>query len=164
MGHILAALTHQNALVMRLILQNGMRVSDALELRTAQIKPSGWYVEKKTGKRRRYGIPLPLREAILAQAGDVWAFPGRKPGTHKTRQAVWMDVKRAQKAFRMPANVGTHTARKIYAVELMRRYGQIERVRRALNHADVATTMIYAMADALVARRFSQLPAWWRSR
>lgn len=153
---VLAALTMQNRLVIELVLHTGMRISDALELRTEQLKPSGWYVEKKTGKRRRYGIPEPLLSAIQAQAGDVWAFPGAKPGTHKTRQAVWKDVKRAARAFRMPQNVGTHSFRKAYAVELLRKYGDLERVQRNLNHSSPSITAVYCMADMLLERRLAR--------
>lgn len=66
---------------------------------------------------------------------------------HHTRQAVWKDVKRAAQAFRLKQNVGPHSARKVYAVDLMKRYGDIERVRRALNHSSESVTLIYAMAD-----------------
>lgn len=44
MGHILAALMPTNALIIRLCMATGLRVSDVLELRTAQLKsarPSG---------------------------------------------------------------------------------------------------------------------------
>lgn len=34
----------------------------------------------------------------------------------------------------IPQNVGPHSFRKIYAVDLMEKYGDIERVQRALNH------------------------------
>lgn len=51
MEHILALLMPSNALVMRVILHTGMRVSDVLSLKTADLKPSGWYTESKTGKR-----------------------------------------------------------------------------------------------------------------
>lgn len=154
MEHVLAALTPQNQLIMRVILHTGMRVSDVLELRTEDLKPSGWYTEKKTGKRRRYGLPKELLAQIRAQAGQKWAFPGRLDGgRHKTRQAVWRDVKRAQRAFRLPQNIGTHSARKVYAVRLMEKYGDIERVRRALNHDSTSVTAIYAMSDMLLERR-----------
>ena len=89
----------------------------------------------------------------MAQAGKVWAFPSPRSGGHKTRQAVWADVKRAQKAFRLPQNIGTHSARKVYAVRLMERYGDIARVRRALNHSSNSVTAIYAMADQLLAAK-----------
>lgn len=138
---------------MRTILHTGMRVSDVLNLKTADLQSSGWYVEQKTGKKRRYGLPGPLLEQIKAQAGDVWAFPGRDPTKHRTRQAVWKDVKRAAVAFRLPQNVGTHSARKVYAVELMHKYGDIRRVQRALNHSSPMVTAIYAMSDQLLERR-----------
>ena len=155
-GHVLAALTMQNRLIVRVILHTGMRISDVLALKTSDLKPSGWYTEQKTGKRRRYGLPAPLLAAIKAQAGPVWAFPGRlSPLKHKTRQAVWADLKRASRAFRMPQNVGTHSARKVYAVDLMAKYGDIERVQRALNHDSPSVTMIYAMADQLLQRKLA---------
>jgi len=154
--HVLAALMPQNALIMRVILHTGMRLSDVLELRTSDLKPCGWYTEKKTGKRRRYGLPAALLDEIKAQAGLEWAFPGRDPLVgHKTRQAVWKDVKRAQKAFRLPQNIGPHSMRKVYAVDLLQKYGDIERVRRALNHGSASVTAIYAMADQLLERKLA---------
>lgn len=154
MEHVLALLTPSNALVMRVMLHTGMRVSDVLAMKTTDLKPSGWYTEQKTGKRRRYGLPRPLLAELKAQAGSIWAFEGRtSPEKHRTRQSVWRDVKRAQKALRLPENVGTHTARKVYAVDLMEKYGDIERVRRALNHDRAVTTAIYAMSDLLLERR-----------
>ncbi|MEG0756191.1 MAG: tyrosine-type recombinase/integrase, partial [Oscillospiraceae bacterium] len=66
------------------------------------------------------------------------------------RQAVWADVKRAAKAFRLPQNIAPHSFRKVYAVELLEKYGDIERVKRALNHSSVEVTMIYAMSDKLL--------------
>lgn len=149
-GHVLAALMPQNALIMEAVLQTGLRISDVLELKTDQLRPSMWVVEKKTGKRHRCGLSKHLLGAIRQQAGPVWAFPGAKPGTHKTRQAVWKDLKRAAEAFRMDKNVGTHSFRKVYAVRLLEKYGDIERVRRALGHSSPSVTMIYAMADKLL--------------
>lgn len=96
------------------------------------------------------GIPAPLLAAIKRQAGREWAFPGRDGKTPKTRQAVWADMKRAQRAFRLPQNIGTHSARKVYAVQLMHKYGDIERVRRNLNHSSTAITAVYVMADQLL--------------
>lgn len=151
-GHVLAALTPKNRLVCEVMLHTGLRVSDVLALRTQQLAPRMWVTESKTGKRKQVGLRRDLLERVLAQAGQEWAFPGRKPGTHHTRQAVWADIKRAAVAFRLPQNAGTHSMRKVYAVDLMEKYGDIERVRRALNHDRMATTMIYAMADKLMVK------------
>lgn len=118
-------------------------------LRTEQLRGHFWVRERKTGKRRQVGLPRDLLEAIRAQAGEEWAFPGRVRG-HRTRQAVWADVKRASKAFRLTQNVGPHSLRKVFAVELLDKYGDLDRVRRALNHGSASTTAIYAMADRLL--------------
>lgn len=156
---VLAALMPQNRLIFRTILRTGARISDVLALKTEDIKPSFWYVEQKTGKHRRMGLGEDLSRQILEQAGNVWAFPGRDGKRSpeyerpKTRQAVWADINRAQKAFRLPQNVGTHSARKVYAVRLMDKYGDIKRVRRALNHSSDSVTAIYAMADMLLERK-----------
>ena len=121
-----------------------------VSLRTEQLRRQFWVTEAKTKKRRRVNLTDDLLEAIRAQAGEVWAFPGTKPGTHKTRQAVWKDVKRAARAFRLPQNIGTHSFRKVYAVRLREKYGSIAKVQRALAHSSLAVTAVYAMADALL--------------
>ena len=151
--HVLAALTPQNRLIARVCLHTGLRVGDVVTLRAEQLGLQFMVTEAKTKKRRRVGLPTELLEAIKAQAGEVWAFPGTKPGAHKTRQAVWYDVKRAAKAFRLPQNVAPHSFRKVYAVELLNKYGDLERVKRALNHGSLEVTMIYAMADKLLAAK-----------
>lgn len=153
---VLAALMPQNQLIVRVMLHTGMRLSDALALRSEGLSTSGWYVEAKTGKKRRYGLPRPLLEAIKEQAGPEWAFPGRKKGSHKTRQAVWKDIKRASKAFRLQQNVGAHSFRKVYAVRLMEKYKDIERVQRSLNHCSSSVTAIYALADLLLDRKMRE--------
>lgn len=150
---VLAALMPQNQLIVRVMLHTGMRLSDVLRMPSEGLSCSGWYTEGKTGKKRRYGLPRALLEAIQQQAGPEWAFPGRKQGTHKTRQAVWADIKRAARAFRLKQNVGAHSMRKVYAVRLMEKYGDLERVRRNLNHSSTSITAVYAMADMLLERR-----------
>ena len=144
---VLSLLTRKNSLVMRTVLHTGLRVGDVLALESAQLAPHFWVTESKTGKRRQVGLPEPLLSDLKKQAGERWVFEGRGPEKHHTRQAVWKDVKRAARALRLPQNVGTHSGRKVYAVELLAKYGDIERVRRALNHSSVSVTLIYALAD-----------------
>lgn len=151
-SHILAALTPSNRLVAQVCLHTGLRVGDVVALRTQDIKSQFMVTEAKTNKRRKVGLPDYLIKAILAQSGSEWAFPGRIGG-HRTRQAVWADVKRASKAFRLPQNVAPHSFRKVYAVGLLDKYGDIKRVQRALNHSGMETTMIYAMADKLLSAK-----------
>ena len=144
---VLAMLTNRNALIMRTALHTGLRVSDVLSIKTDQLATRFWVTESKTKKRRQVGLPEPLLSDIKKQAGGVWAFENPRTGRPQTRQAVWKDVKRAAKAMRLPQNVGPHSARKVYAVELLSKYGDIDRVKRALNHSSEAITLIYALAD-----------------
>ena len=144
---MLDLLTYENRLAMRVALHTGLRISDVLSLRTDRLRPNFWITEQKTGKRRQVGIPEPLLSDLREAAGDPWVFPGRDPEHHRTRQAVWKDVKRAAAAARLSVNAAPHSARKVYAVELLHKYGDIDRVRRALNHGGIEVTLIYALAD-----------------
>lgn len=158
MEHVLAALTPANRLVCRVCVATGLRVGDVVALRSDQLAQQFWITEHKTGKRRRVNLTNELLGQLRAQAGAVWVFPSPKdPSKHRTRQAVWWDVKRAAKAFRLPQNVAPHSLRKVYAVELLRRSGgNIGRVQRALNHSDAATTYIYAMSYQLYLDKYGQ--------
>lgn len=155
--HVLRLLTRENRLAMRVALNTGMRISDVLSLETKDLKPSGWYTEGKTGKRRRLGLPGDLLEELESIAGRKYVFEGRSDWRkHRTRQAVWTDVHRAAKALRMDRTVGTHSARKVYAVNLLRKYGNLAKVQRNLNHSSSSITAVYAMADQLLERRLEQ--------
>ena len=154
--HVLALLTWENELVMRVCLHTGLRVGDVVALR-APVRRQFWISEQKTGKRRRVNLTQELVDLLNQNAGKTqWAFPGRLDpfGTHRTRQAVWADVKRAQRALRLPENVGTHSARKVFAVRQLSKSGDLDAVRKRLNHDDAATTSIYAMAEALYRAKY----------
>ena len=144
---VLDLLTYDNRLVMRTLLHTGLRIGDVLQLKPDQLRPNFWITEQKTGKRRQVGLPEPLLSDLKDNAGLFWVFPGADPAKHRSRQAVWKDVKRAATAARLTVNVAPHSARKVYAVKLLEKYGDLDRVRRALNHGGIEVTLIYAMAD-----------------
>lgn len=155
---VLALLTAANRVAVRVELHTGLRIGDVLALRKTDIDKGlqWWITEQKTGKRRRVSVPLELWRDMRSVCGEEWVFPARCDQTrHRTRQAVWKDMKRAEKALRMSVNVGTHSARKVYAVRLMEKWGDIERVRKALNHGSMNVTMLYALADQLTSRKFA---------
>lgn len=148
---VLGCLTDENRLVCKVILHTGLRVGDVLALRREDIKEQFWITEAKTGKRRRVGLTRDLVRQLSAISGTIWVFEHRNDfRKHRTRQSVYADVKRAARAYRLKQNVAPHSFRKAYAVDLMEKYGDIERVKRALNHNSVATTTIYALADRLL--------------
>lgn len=153
MAHILAALMPTNALIVRLCMATGLRVSDVLELRTAQLKRRQTIRERKTGKTRRVQWPAQLYEEMQQQAGRLWVFECRTdPRKHRTRQAVHKDIKRAERVFKRSGavrrcqNLGTHTARKIAAVDAYKR-GGMPAAQRLLQHSDPLITRLYALSD-----------------
>lgn len=151
----MAALTPQNRLACEVSIATGLRIGDVLELTTEKVKQGRFTVrEGKTGKARRVRLPKDLQARILSMAGHVYAFESRTDGhKHRTRQAVYKDIRRAAKAFRLSEHVSPHSLRKVYAVDQYHKTGDIKRVQGLLNHSTEAVTMIYAMADALTARR-----------
>ena len=153
MGHILAAMMPTNGLVVRVCMRTGLRVSDVLELKTAQLKPRQTVRERKTGKTRRVIWSQPLYEEMLAQAGRYWVFESRtSPRKHRTRQAVYKDIHHVAAVFQRSGavsrrqTIGTHTARKVAAVEAYHK-GGLDAAQRLLNHADPGITLLYALAD-----------------
>ena len=73
---------------------------------------------------------------------------------------MWKDLKQVSRTMKIDGkklaeNVGPHSARKIFAVDLYHRTGDLETVRKALNHSDQAVTMLYALADELTTRHLS---------
>lgn len=153
MGHLLAALTPPNRLACEMSLRYGMRIGDVLALKTDQLRKGKLsYREQKTGKRRVVNVSRKYRDILLSQSGRVYVFEHRTdPYRPRTRQAVWKDLKRVARIFRL-GDVSVHSCRKSYAVRAYRQCGDIEKVKRLLNHSDEAVTMLYAMADVLSKR------------
>lgn len=154
--HLLAALMPPNRLALEISLATGLRISDVLNMRTAQLAERMTVRELKTGKNRRVRLPLELYQRCLSQAGKVWVFEGRTDWKkHRTRQAVYKDIKRTAALFRLPhgLQISPHTARKVYAVAAYQQSGSLRHVQQLLQHSDEAVTMLYAMADEMTARR-----------
>lgn len=153
--HLLAALTPPNRLACETSACTGLRISDVLNLRSERLCERFTVREMKTGKTKRVRLPRGLLDRLIAQSGKIFVFEGRenyrKP---RTRQAVFKDLKRAAKLFRLHGcHISPHSARKIYAVGEYKRTGSLQRVRELLNHTDEAVTMLYAMADELTRRK-----------
>lgn len=112
-------------------------------------RPCLTITEQKTGKTSKKYVSKKMCDTLLAQAGRLYVFQGRDSyKKHRSRQAVFMDMKKAAKIFRLKGNLSPHSLRKNYAVYMRKTYG-IERVGRELNHDNTLVTMLYAYADEL---------------
>lgn len=137
-----------NALVIETMLETGLRVSDVLALTSEQLRKGQRFTvsESKTGKGKRIYIGKSLYFRLLDQCGKKWVFPSaRDDRKHRTRQAVWADVKRAAKALRLPQNVAPHSARKSYACGEYERTHDLQAVKSKLNHTNIDTTVLYLL-------------------
>lgn len=148
---VLRLLTHENALCCLVALETGLRISDVLAIRTKQIKQKSFTVrEQKTGKCKRIKLDNELRQQLVMISGSVYVFQHRTdPTRHRTRQAVYLDLKRAAKALRLSVNLTPHSTRKNYAVGLYGRYGDLKVVQTALNHSHLEDTLLYCLSDVL---------------
>lgn len=154
MSHILAACTWENELALRLSMTYGLRIGDVLRLPTTALERGVWsFREEKTGKRRYLRLsPVFVRE-LRGIAGKVYVFEHRTNWRkHRTRQAVYKDLRRAGDAFRVKG-VTPHSARKVYAVRAFRASHDLRKVQRLLMHDDEAVTMLYALADEVARAR-----------
>lgn len=154
MDNILALLTEPNELACRVALRYGLRIGDVLNLRRWQLEQGSFVIkEEKTGKRRKILVDELLRNRLFAICGKIYVFEHRtNQFKHRTRQAVYKDLIRAQKALRIKG-VGTHSMRKSFAVRKYAACGDLRKIKTLLNHSSEAVTMLYALADVVEARK-----------
>ena len=153
MGHILSALMEPNRLAIETSMHTGLRIGDVLNLKLKDVLKQRFSVtEQKTKKRRNVFINATLQRRLINQSGMIYVFENRLDSRKaRTRQAVYKDIKRATKLFRISAIVTPHSARKFYAVDKYHTFG-LKRTQKLLNHSNEAVTLIYALADELTKR------------
>lgn len=145
-----SVMQYKNALALRVSLETGLRIDDVLNLQITQLNKRTLIGRaKKTGKLFRKVVSIDLAKRLREIQGQFYIFEGRNdPKKHRTRQAVWKDVKKAARILEIDGNIAPHSARKTYAVEKFRDSG-LGAVQRDLQHTDLNTTMLYAFADYL---------------
>ena len=147
---ILRKMQPGNALALKVALRSGLRIDDVLSRTPDELVGNKlFFTAKKTGKPGEIILPRSLADALRKNANSRWLFPSPYRGgvKHLTRQAVFLDMQKS--AVRCTADmphVSPHSTRKTFAVELRKTKG-FEAVQTALQHTDLATTMIYALSD-----------------
>ncbi len=149
-NRLYSVMQYNNVLALRVSLETGLRIDDVLSLRTENLKGRTIVgVAEKTDKPFKKTLSVDLAKRLRQVSGSDFLFPHRlKKDDHRTRQAVWKDVKKAARLLGIKGNIAPHSARKTYAVELFRDQG-ISAVQKQLQHDRIGTTMIYAFADLL---------------
>ena len=131
-------------------METGLRIDDVLSLKRGDL--TGRTITgtaEKTGKPFKKPISQDLANRLKGLNRKGFFFPHRtKPGEHRTRQAVWANMKKAAKVLGIELNAAPHSARKTYAVEVFKDRG-IGAAQKELQHDRVSTTMLYAFSDML---------------
>lgn len=150
---VLSALMPENRLILEVSLYTGLRLSDVLNFRTEKLSERFTVRELKTGKRRVVRLSTELLDRCLMVAGKIWVFEHRIDyRKHRTRQAVFKDIKKVAKMWRIRENIAPHSARKVFAVSVLKKYGSVKKVQNLLNHDDEAVTLLYCLADQITER------------
>ena len=155
-------MTYDNVLALRVALETGMRIDDVLSLRAENLKGNTIsYIMEKNGKEDRKIISSGLKNQLIKQLRNKrnkreYFFKHRtKRGKHRTRQAVWKNLKQACKKAGISDNITPHSARKTYGAEYFKQNG-LEETQKALKHDNVNTTIIYAFSDVLTGTKANQ--------
>lgn len=142
-------LTYDNYLAIRVSLETGLRIGDVVALRTADLHGNKLYfVAAKTGKAGTREISKDLADKLKKYAGTAYIFESTSKLGHRTRQAVWKNVKQAAEACGITLNVAPHSARKTFAVGVARRQG-FAAAKRALQHSNSGDTATYVYSGLI---------------
>lgn len=150
-ARIQATLGVERWLPFAIALETGLRISDVAALTWRNVHGRRiTYVAKKTRKPGEARISPELRVMLDTRrraACSPWVFPSpQNPRRHITRQALWRRLKKAADSVTDAAGVSPHSFRKVFGVNEYHEHG-VRAVQTALQHTDVATTEIYALAD-----------------
>jgi site-specific recombinase XerD len=157
---IIGAMRHmpQNHAYFSVVYSCGLRLSEAMHLRVADVDGKRGYLHVHQGKgaKDRY-VPLPeatlhiLREYYRTHRNPEWLFPGLgrdgKKGPKAARPVTSVTVqgalRRTVKRVGIRKTVTPHTFRHSYATHMIEAGVPVRHVQEALGHASLATVMIY---------------------
>lgn len=152
-------LTPDNRRAVSLALETGLRIGDVVALKRRDLnKKTGVlkYKAQKTGKKGELRLSWEIVEQLCRNSGKIYLFEGKNENRHRTRQAVWCDVKKAcKKAGVYGVNVTPHSCRKNFAVNDLRKTGDMQKVQADLQHTNIFLTQYYAHSDRQKAEGFS---------
>jgi site-specific recombinase XerD len=139
----------------------GLRVSEVLNLRVSDIDSRRMVIHVRHGKgdRDRYTmLPKLLLETLRAywkQARPPGPdlFPGRKPGTVLTREAVSSALTRAAACVKLSKRVHPHVLRHAFATHLLEAGTDLRTLQVLLGHVSIRTTARYAQVSPVMIRR-----------
>ncbi len=143
----------------------GLRASEVVSLKVADIDPERQVIRIEQGKGRkdRYAmLSDDLLELLRAwwRAGrekavmlpDGWLFPGQNPVNHQTTRQLSRIFHGAKDAAGIDKKVSLHTLRHCFATHLLEQGVDIRVIQVLLGHAKLNTTAHYSQVDSRALR------------
>ncbi len=145
----------RDAALLEVMYATGLRASELVGLRLADVDMAGGYVKARgKGGKERF---IPLGELAVLQLDDYLAS-GRpellkqrqtsdlflnRSGRAMSRQSVWKIVKKYVQWAGIDKPISPHTLRHAFATHLLEGGADLRSLQQLLGHADIATTQIY---------------------
>ncbi len=139
---------NRDRLLLRVLWETGVRISEAISLRLADIGRDGIRVLGKGNVERVVYVQDSLLTAILFYAQEQaverndFLFPSRKGG-HITKQRADQILKKAASRVGIQRTIHAHLFRHGYAINLLNCSGRLDALQEQLGHRDINTTRIY---------------------
>jgi integrase/recombinase XerC len=148
----------RDAAVLALLYGSGLRISEALTLRRADVPaPGAGDVIVITGKGNKTRMVPVLRQVLDLIAAYVVAcpydLPAGKPlfvgarGGPLSPRIVQLVMERLRGALSLPDTATPHALRHSFATHLLARGGDLRAIQELLGHASLSTTQIYTGVD-----------------
>jgi|SRR5579871_1549093 len=134
-------------------LHMGLRRSEAMTIRTEQIRTQGdkAYVlfRSKGEKERMITINQSLTEALADYFKDRgnspgWLFPGRDPKNHLSEDQFWRIVQKYLRAAGIQKKIGTHGLRATFITHNIEAGTPLSEIQKTVGHSRGDTTLGYA--------------------
>lgn len=131
------------AIIAKVIANTGVRVSELVELRTANLDIGYQDIVSKANKQRRIYFPKSLVSDIRNKCGKIYICESRFGTKYSTRGVREMLVDYAKKAG-IPVEVAhPHSFRHFFAKMFLKNNNDITLLGDLLGHSDITTTAIY---------------------
>ena len=145
------AMSHRLYLLLELLYATGMRVTELVSLKRAQVMRDASFltIRGKGNKERIVPLTDRARDAVKAyvatlEPGSAWLFPSGGETGYLSRQVFARELKDlAARAGIGAARISPHVLRHAFASHLLAGGADLRVVQTLLGHSDISTTQIY---------------------
>jgi site-specific recombinase XerD len=136
--------------LLHLLYSSGLRVSEVVRLRPADVEEERGVVRVRGGKGRKDRQTLLAQRAVQtlrdyrgAYVCDTWLFPGARPDRHLSTRSAQRIVARAARRAGLKKRVTPHTLRHSFATHLLEAGTNLRIIQELLGHQSTRTTQRY---------------------